>query len=216
MQQSAAQRRAVTETVCEATPAISSLPPIGGFPFEEIRDYCRALAGATGLPLLIYHFPALAPALNRLDQFDQLLAIPGVVGLKFTDSDFYKLAELMRRGAVVFNGSDEMLVAGLLRGAGGGIGSIYNLLPEAFAQLFALARRNEWAQASALQDDINTLIAEGLRFPVISAVNSLLRASGLDCGNPIAPRRTLSPEEEASLLAGVRRTRWASLFPGAG
>ena len=42
--------------------------------------------------------------------------------LKFTDFDLYKLSQIKKRGHIVFNGHDEVLTAGLLMGADGGIG----------------------------------------------------------------------------------------------
>jgi dihydrodipicolinate synthase/N-acetylneuraminate lyase len=39
---------------------------------------------------------------------------------------------IKQAGAVVFNGRDEVLAAGLLMGADGGIGTFYNVLPELF------------------------------------------------------------------------------------
>jgi len=97
--------------------AVSSLPPAGAYSFDEIRAYYRTLAAASELPLLVYYFPSVAPALRSTEQMLELCALPNVIGLKFTDSDMFRLWSLKRAGAVVFNGSDEMLVAGLIMGA---------------------------------------------------------------------------------------------------
>jgi N-acetylneuraminate lyase len=194
---------------CGAT-AVSSLPPAMALSFGEIREYYRAIAEASSVPLLVYYFSPSSGAISHLDQLLELCALPNVAGLKFTDSDFYKLAELARSGAVVFNGSDEMLVAGLLRGAHGGIGSIYNLIPECFVELFQLTRAGRWAEASAVQDRINVLIRIILRYTVWGAVKTLLKTSGIDCGPVIAPRRNLTANEEAELCAAVSRTEFAA------
>ncbi|MBI5282691.1 MAG: dihydrodipicolinate synthase family protein [Candidatus Solibacter usitatus] len=162
--------------------AVSSLPPAGGLSFVEVREYYRALAEASSVPLLVYYFPSLAPAITQLDQLLELCALPNVAGLKFTDSDFYKLSWLARSGAVVFNGSDEMLATGLLRGACGGIGSIYNLV---------------------------SII---LRYPVLAAVKTLLAWSGLDCGPCIKPRRDLTPAELSSLREQIAASSFAGRF----
>jgi N-acetylneuraminate lyase len=192
--------------------AVSSLPPVGGYSFPEIRDYYRAVAEAASVPLLVYFFPYFAPAITQVDQLLELCALPNVAGLKFTDSDFYKLSVLARSGAVVFNGSDEMLVAGLLRGACGGIGSIYNLAPDLFVGLYNHAAAGRWAEANRVQDHLNDLIRIILRFPVNPAVKTLLAWSGLDCGPCIKPRRDLSAEEQAALRDLITGSPFAARF----
>ncbi len=92
--------------------AVSSLPPGGNYSFDEIRGYYTTLAAASGLPLLVYYYPAISSAVRTTDQILELCAIPNVVGLKFTDTDLFKLWVLRRSGAVVFNGCDEMLRRG--------------------------------------------------------------------------------------------------------
>lgn len=194
--------------------AISSLPPAGAYSFAEIRDYYAAVAAATDLPFLVYYYPAGSGALSSLDQIRTLCSLPNVVGLKFTDMDLFKLASLKRLGCTIFNGYDEILVAGLLMGADGGIGSFYNVAPRLFVGLYQAARRGDWAAAKALQDEINEIIAIGLRYPVHSAVKAMLAWLGLECGRCLPPRRPLTAPElrelhellERSPLAGSRKT----------
>lgn len=186
--------------------AISSLPPQGGYSFAEIRDYYRHLSSAADLPILVYHFPTLYPVIQTADQLLELCSLPNVVGLKFTDSDLFKLMRVKQHGAVVFNGFDEMLVAGFLMGADGGIGSIYNLVPGEFVALHRHAIRGEWNEAREIQVRINGLIEVILRYPVTAAVKTLLRWMGIDCGGCISPRRRLTTAEEADLRARAAGT----------
>jgi N-acetylneuraminate lyase len=186
--------------------AISSLPPAGSYSFEEIREYYRAVAASSHVPLLIYYFPSLAPSIRTTAQILQLCELPNVAGLKYTDSDLFKLWEIRRTGAVVFNGSDEMLVAGLIMGANGGIGSIYNLVPDRFSSLYRHAVAGRWQEAQATQNSINELISVILRFPVNTAVKAVLKWSGIDCGTCVAPRRSLTAIEERELKNGLAHT----------
>ena len=186
--------------------AISSLPPIGAYSFNEICAYYTALASVSDLPLLIYYFPSLAPALRTTDQILELCAIKNVIGLKFTDSNLFQLWEVHQAGPLVFNGTDEMLLAGLIMGADGGIGSTYNLIPEAFVSLYSLVSEGRWEEARKLQDQINTFIVSLLRVPIHPAIKSLLRCKGFDCGACIAPRRPLTAAEEADLRRRIGTT----------
>lgn len=238
LQQSAAQRKLVAEASVQFSPpdkivmvhigamstaeavalaehaaaigadAISALPPIGNYSFAEIKAYYRALASASALPLLIYYFPAFAPAINSVHQILELCEIPNVHGLKFTDSDLFKMSEIKRQGATIFYGTDEMLTAGLVMGADGGIGSFYNVMPKQFVELYELTRRNEWQQARAVQAIINEVIAIGLRYPVHASVKSMLQHLGVDCGGCIPPRRNLTNEELIDLKQSFAQTQF--------
>jgi len=192
--------------------AVSSLPPIGGYSFDEVRGYYERIAEAAELPVLVYYFPEVSPTIRTMDQILELCSIPGVVGLKFTDFDLYRLSLLTLRGKAVFNGRDEVLAAGLLMGADGGIGTFYNLLPEAFVEVYRSARSGDWTAARRAQDRINQLIELTLRFPVFPAVKKMMAWSGIDCGLCLAPRRTLTPAEEESLRAALQEGGFEALL----
>jgi N-acetylneuraminate lyase len=193
--------------------AVSALPPLGNYSFPEIKAYYTAIAAASDVPLLIYYFPAYAPSVNTLDLILDLCAIPNVCGLKFTANDLFLLSEVKKSGATVFYGTDEMLIAGLAMGADGGIGSFYNVAPELFVRLWALTRQGEWEEARAMQQQINEMIAIGLRFPVHPAVKAMAARRGLDCGQCLPPRRSLTEAEETQLDALIAKSDFtATLF----
>jgi N-acetylneuraminate lyase len=235
--QSVAMRQAVLETALECSPAgktviahvgaarmedalalsahaaragahaVSSLPPMGQYGVEEIRSYYATLAAASRVPLVLYYFPEAAPAL-RAEQVAELCALPNVAGVKFTSFELHRIAELNRAGAFVLNGRDEVLAAGLLMGACGGIGSFYNLVPELFVALRRAQQRGAWHDARQLQDRINDLISLVLRFPMIPAIKKILEWSGLPCGGALAPRRGLTEAEEVRLRAELEAAQF--------
>ena len=190
--------------------AISSLPPIGAYSFGEVRDYYAALAAASECPVLVYHYPEVSAATATLEAQRELVRIPNIIGLKFTDFDLYRLSRLKQSGAVIFNGHDEILAAGLLMGADGGIGSFYNLVPELFVDVYGKARAGDWAGARATQEQINELIELTLRFPMLPAIKTMLAWSGIPCGPCIAPRCALTDEEESRLAAMLRNSSVAA------
>jgi N-acetylneuraminate lyase len=192
--------------------AISSLPPLGPYSFREIRQYYETLAAATDLPLFVYHHPELCPQLNP-ELVLQLCSIPKVIGLKYTDYDLYGLSILRRSGALVFNGRDEVLAAGSLMGATGGIGAFYNIFPQTFVRIYSLAQEGRWGEAASLQRALNVVLREIFRFPLIPAIRALLARAGLDCGEAIAPRRTLTAAEKDALWASVQKSCAESGIP---
>lgn len=196
--------------------AVSSLAPLGTYSFAEIRAYYEAIAAASDLPVLVYYYPAISPGVRTLQEIEELLAIPNVVGVKFTDFDLYKLSMLKKHGCrVIFNGHDEVLAAGLLMGADGGIGSFYNLIPELFVEVFLLSRQGEWERARQVQARINELIEIVLEFPLVPAIKTILSWGGIPCGQAVLPRRPLNEEECRRLRSALERSSFVYLLSGA-
>lgn len=185
---------------------VSSLPPVGNYSFEEIRSYYEAIAQASDLPLLVYYFPSIAPAIRTTDQILELCAIPNVIGLKFTDSDLFRMWSIRQTGAIVFNGSDEMLIAGLVMGANGGIGSTYNLIPRSYVELYEHTSNGRWEEARKAQQQINEFLQAILKYPVHPVIKQILSWTGIDCGSCILPRRELTSAEQTELMKRALET----------
>jgi N-acetylneuraminate lyase len=186
---------------CIRPPAVS---------YGEMVSWYRLLAASTGLPLLAYYFPDSTGEPLNVDQLTEICELPGVGGLKYTDYDLYTLSLLVRAGYRVFNGRDEVLAAGLLMGACGGIGSVYNAVPGCFVELRKLAAAGDWAAARTVQDRINDLIRVLLRYPFLPALKQLLTWEGIECGGVVRPRSGLSAAQESELRASVTAL---GLFP---
>jgi N-acetylneuraminate lyase len=184
--------------------AISSLPPSGvGVGFNDARRYYEALATCSDLPLVVYYFPDAYDSISSAAHLIDLCALPNVVGVKFTDFDLATLAATAATGCPVLNGRDEVLAAGLLMGARGGVGSFYNLMPERFVRLHALALAGRWGEARTEQEAINQVISAVLRFPLFPAIKQVLTWSGIPCGTCLLPRAPLTSEQLRELRVAV-------------
>ena len=183
--------------------SISSLPPGGSYSIDEVHGYYSAIAAATSLPLFIYFFPGFAARPSGFDDLMRLYEIPGVAGLKFTSTDLFTMWKLKRAGAVIFNGFDEIFVAGLAMGADGGIGTFYNVVPEWFVGIHRLARAGQWDEARALQGRVNAVIELGLQYPAHAATKEMLAWQGVECGACRAPRANLSDSQKVALRAAL-------------
>lgn len=195
--------------------AVSSLPPLGIYSYAEVRAYYARLSAATQVPFLVYFFPAFTNVIGGISEALDLCTLPNVAGLKYTDHNLYRMSEIARTGAVIFNGYDEVLAAGLLMGACGGIGTFYNLVPELFVSVYRSAREGRWDDARATQTRINELITLAARFSVLPAVKTMLRWNGIACGQCIEPRGSLTSEQEQSLRAAVASSSFAALAAAA-
>ena len=178
--------------------AISSLP-LSGMPAAELPGFYRAIASAANIPVVAYYFPGYTGYSLSFDQLAELCDVSGVEGVKFTDYDLYAVAKLTARGTRILNGRDEILIAGLIMGAVGGIGSLYNVIPGRFVEVFRLASEGRWEEARKLQVRVTQFITALLSFPLLTAIKQSLAWSGIDCGPTLSTPSELTVEEKERL-----------------
>ncbi|GGA65093.1 hypothetical protein GCM10011507_15870 [Edaphobacter acidisoli] len=184
--------------------AVSSLPPKGDA--AAIGAYYAELAAGSPLPLILYYFPKASPhAFSDPEQLLEICDLPNVLGVKFTDFNFYLMQRLIKRGNLVFNGYDEALAAGLLMGAQGGIGSTYNIMPEAYLSLYRAAMAAEWETARRWQTQINDVITTLLNYPFFPALRAVMKEKGFNCGPMMSGEELLPESQRVALLADLDR-----------
>lgn len=192
--------------------AISSLPPPGAGNGAELLDWYGRLAEASPVPLYVYYFPGLSPAVKSCADLLALCKLPNVAGLKYTADDLDWMSEMVRAGANVLFGRDEVLASALLLGAHGGIGTFYNLVPEWLLDLYANSQAGHWAEAAKIGERLRRLIHVCLRYQILSACKVILRWQGFDCGPVLSPRLNMTPAEEELLRADLVREGFAEVI----
>jgi N-acetylneuraminate lyase len=121
------------------------------------KAYYTALTEAAGeTPFLIYYIPALSVDVS-LEELLDLLSLKNVIGLKFSDANFFYMKRLLihRPDIVIFSGEDELFTYGLLAGAHGGIGMNYNVFPELFVTMYKCCKNGDIVNAMKLQDALS-------------------------------------------------------------
>ena len=181
--------------------AVSSLPPQGDQ--EMVQAFYAELAAQSPVPLVLYYFPKVAPgAFANADGLLRVCELPNVVGVKFTDFDLFLLERIRQAEKIVFNGYDEVLVAGLLMGANGGIGSTYNVMPKRYVALYEAAKQHNWNLARELQREVNSVIRAMMRYPWLPAMKAVMAEQGFDCG-PVMNGQRLTQEHHRDLLHAI-------------
>ncbi len=127
--------------------AVSSLPLVG-MSAEQLPPFYRAIASAASVPVVAYYFPGYTGYTLNFEQLAEICDIPGVEGVKYTDYDLYTLSRLTNQGVKILNGRDEILIAGLIMGATGGIGSLYNIIPESFVAALSAGIRSSLGRST--------------------------------------------------------------------
>lgn len=165
--------------------AISSVAPFYyKFTFAEIKNYYFRLANAAELPMLVYHIPTFSGVNMGIDEMGQFLRDDRFLGIKYTSNDFFTMEQCKSSfmDKIVYNGFDEMFLAGLSMGADGGIGSTYNFMADKFVKIKALFENGKIAEAQEIQKEANKIITILCKIGVMQAEKEVLNQLGFDFG----------------------------------
>ena len=168
---------------------ISSLGPlVFGQNFDASYYHYSRIAGATGLPMMIYcWYRELDPARER-----KFFDIPNLKGMKYTGTNFWAVQEMKRmldKEAVFFVGDDPHLLGALTmeKVFSGGIGTTYNVIPKCYVEICRLAKEGRFTEASPLQNKANRLTQFLVRDANFSYRKAAMRYLGFDCGFARSP-----------------------------
>lgn len=187
--------------------AISSVTPFYyKYSFAETKAYYEKITRLVKTPMIIYNIPILSGSSLSLRQLSELMSIEGVAGMKFTCSDYYSFERLRSAfpDKLLFNGSDEMVLAGLAMGADGGIGTNYNIIVGKFAELYKRFLAHDMAGALEMQHEINDVIEVTLSYNLLPAVKYLVAECGCDCGKCRDPFMDLTDAEKKEIKEKLR------------
>lgn len=165
--------------------AISSVTPFYyKFTFEEIKGYYSRLADAAALPMLVYYIPSFSGVNMGVKELGQFLNDRRFLGIKYTSNDFFTMEQCKSNfpDKIVYNGFDEMFLAGLSMGADGAIGSTYNFMADKFVRIRQLFEAGDMAAAQDLQKQANRIITVLCQIGVMQAEKEVLNQLGLNFG----------------------------------
>lgn len=186
--------------------AISAVTPFY-YPFSrtEVMAHYIAIADQAALPLIVYNFPAIAQAFS-VSELGTLLQHPRIIGVKHTSTDLFALDRLRRHNpdALVYNGYDEMCLAGLCMGAQGAIGTTYNFMGDVFVEIARLVAASSLPEAQRLQRMANLVIEVLIECGVMPSSKALLDLMGVRAGPSRRPFRTLGADDRAKLAVAIR------------
>jgi len=181
--------------------AVSSIPPVYyKVGLAGMLQHIRGIAEAAELPTFYYHIPALTGVYLTADELvDAFTSVPGVAGMKYTDSDMFFMWSMLDSGKGrfrVFNGSDQMLIDGLATGAIGGIGSTYNYQMKNIAGVYSAMQQGDFNQARAWQWKANAVIKVLFRNGAnLACEKAIMRLLGFDTGMPRSPMVSFPAEK---------------------
>ena len=182
--------------------AIAAIPPIYfKLPEDAIARYWNDIsAAAPDTDFIIYNIPQLAGVALTLPLLRKMLQNPRVIGVKNSSMATYDISLFVNEGAMVMNGPDEQIVAGLMTGATGGIGGTYGAMPELYLKAMELTLAGQVETATRLQADICRVIEQlcAGKCNMYAMIKEVLRQQGgPDIGDARLPLAGLTPPDKA-------------------
>lgn len=176
------------------------------FDFKEIKAYYKHLVEKTNHPMIIYSNPSFTGAYFSIDDFGELLGLPNVIGVKYTDTNLVQLSALKQKFSdkVFFSGADDLLLQCLISGADGAIGSTYNVLGNHAVQLAQYVNDSKLPEATQLQEQVNRSISEMVNLGVYQSIKEILRLNGLNASMMRFPFKELSDTKKQQVESIVQ------------
>ena len=119
-----------------------------------------------------------------INEMGQFLNDNRFLGIKYTSNDFFTMEQCKSNfpEKIVYNGFDEMFLAGLAMGANGGIGSTYNFMADKFVKIKKLFEAGKIDEAQEIQKEANKIITILCKIGVMQAEKEVLNQLGFDFG----------------------------------
>ena len=179
---------------------------------DVLIAWCAELAAAApDTPFYFYDIPHLTGvAFPMVDFLEQAPArIPTLAGLKFTNLDLMTFQRVLRVGGGRFDvlfGFDEQLLAAVVLGARGAVGTSYNFAAPMYNRLLAAAQAGDLATARTEQYRGVELIALLQRYGFLPAAKEVMRLRGVDLGPVRLPHAPLTAEQATNVRRELEAT----------
>ncbi|XP_052232211.1 N-acetylneuraminate lyase-like [Dreissena polymorpha] len=201
--------------------AIATVPPLFFKPskLEYIVEYCKKIAeAAPNVPFYYYHIPTMTGVEVNIEDFLVMASkeIPSLVGAKFSSKDlvdFLGCTQLTapNRSDSKYNlmfGCDEQLMAAMVMGGHGSVGSTPNLMWGTMARVLQLTAQGNFPEARKEQLRCQKTVRIMLKYGPqlggnVAALKAILALVGMDTGPPRAPMRAPSAEEARAIKADL-------------
>jgi N-acetylneuraminate lyase len=178
--------------------AISSVAPFYyKFSFDEIKNHYFHTVSEVDLPMLVYNFPSFSGVTLSVAQLSEFLTDNRFMGIKHTSNDYFALEQFKTNfpEKVIYNGYDEMFLAGLSMGADGAIGSTFNFMAEKFVKIYNLFHEGKQEEAFKVQQEANKIISTLCKVGVFQGEKAVLNLMGLDFGDVREPFAKITKEQ---------------------
>ena len=174
---------------------------------ETIAHY-RAVAGATGLPILAYNNPVSYAVDITPEMFRELIDVRNLVAIKETSENVRRITDLINTVGdrfLLFAGVDDLVLESIMLGAQGWISGLVNAFPDENRALWDLAIAGRWQEARDLYRWYTPLLHLDTKVKLVQYIKLAMAETGLGSEMVRAPRLRLEGAERDEILGVIRR-----------
>jgi 4-hydroxy-tetrahydrodipicolinate synthase len=170
---------------------------------HELAAHFVAIAEASGLPTILYNYPARSGVEIGLACLDELADHPLIVGIKESSGDFSRFLALRDRYAgriTIMCGSDDQAADYFYWGVRSWLAGTANVLPREHVEILNAANSGDLAGARKRFEQILPWVQHMEAGSYNQKAKLGLRHLGIDCGEVRQPLLPLSDAEAATLI----------------
>ncbi|WP_112382870.1 dihydrodipicolinate synthase family protein [Sphingomonas carotinifaciens] len=174
----------------------------------ELVAHCRAVAEATGLPIMLYNNPPAYRVSFDWETLDALVDVPGVVAVKESAPDPRRFTDVFNRYGdryTLMAGLDDVALEGLLLGATGWVSGLTSAFPQESVALVAAVDRGDWAAAREIYRWFMPLLHLDAEHDLVQSIKLAEQIMGRGSERVRMPRLPLEGDRRAEVIAMVEK-----------
>lgn len=175
---------------------------------REIMAHFRAVAGASGLPIMVYNNPVAYHADITPAMFADMADEPKFVAIKESSEDVRRITDLVNTCGdryLLFSGVDDLVLESVMLGAIGWVSGLVNAFPAENRLLWDLASAGRWKEAREVYRWYMPLLHLDTHVKLVQYIKLAAQECGLGAEIVRAPRLPLIGEERERILEIIRR-----------
>jgi 1-pyrroline-4-hydroxy-2-carboxylate deaminase len=173
---------------------------------RETLAHFRAVAAASGLPIIVYNNPLAYHVDVTPAMFEELAEEPKFVAIKESSGDVRRITDLYNAVGnryAIFCGVDDLALEAAMLGASGWIAGLGLAFPRENQLLWELAMSGRWEEARALYRWYTPLLHLDIPVKFVQYIKLAVQEVGLGAEWVRAPRLPLSGDERRRVLAVI-------------
>jgi 1-pyrroline-4-hydroxy-2-carboxylate deaminase len=174
---------------------------------RETLTHFRAVASASGLPVMIYNNPPAYYVDVTPEMFAELATEPTIVAIKESSDNVRRITDLVNLVGdrfILFCGVDDLILEAVMLGATGWISGLVNAFPDENRALWDLASSGRWSEARELYRWYTPLLHLDTRIKLVQYIKLAMAETGLGSEIVRPPRLPIAGAEREQILAIIR------------
>jgi dihydrodipicolinate synthase/N-acetylneuraminate lyase len=164
---------------------------------EGVHSYFAAIAGAVGLPVVLYTNPNFQRSDLSLPVIDRLSRVKNIRYIKDASFNTGRLLSIINKveGRMqVFAASSHIPAAVMLIGGVGWMAGPACVAPRQSVELYETCMKKDWEKAMGLQRPLWALNQAFAKHALAACIKGGLKLQGYEVGDPLPPQAPLSAE----------------------